>query len=164
MMNAKDAIKNSIQMADMVCGTYMGDLSNEEAMKRPHPGCNHINWQVGHLIAADHGMFTGIVPGGLPELPEGFREKYEKGTAGNDDAAAFVPFNELLALAKSNRAAILSAIDGFPEEKLDAEAPEAMRAFAPTVGAVFNMLGSHWLMHAGQWVIVRRELGREVAI
>jgi len=163
-MNAKDAIKNTIQLADMVCGTYMSDLTNEEAMKRPHAGCNHINWQVGHLIASDHGMFTGIVPGGLPDLPEGFKEKYDKETASSDDAAAFVPFSELLALAKSNREAILKGIEEFPEEKLDAEGPESMRSLAPTVGAVFNMLGSHWMMHAGQWVILRRELGRDVAI
>lgn len=163
-MNAKDAIKNTIQTADMVCGSYLGDLSNEEAMKRPHAGCNHVNWQVGHLIASDHAMLTGIVPDSLPALPEGFAEKYSKETAASDDAAAFVPFEELMTLAKANRASILQTIDGFPEDQLDSEGPESFRAFAPTVGSLFNMLGSHWMMHAGQWVILRRELGRDIVI
>ena len=38
-------------------------------------------------------------------------------------------------------------------------APEQMRKFCPTVGAVFLLHPQHWLMHAGQWVIVRRKLG-----
>jgi hypothetical protein len=32
------------------------------------------------------------------------------------------------------------------------------------MGALCNMMGSHWMMHAGQWVVVRRELGREIMI
>jgi uncharacterized protein (DUF1330 family) len=53
---------------------------------------------------------------------------------------------------------------GLSEEQLAGSAPESMQAYAPTVAAAFSMLGSHWLMHAGQWVIVRRELGREIVI
>jgi hypothetical protein len=25
---------------------------------------------------------------------------------------------------------------------------------------VFSMQGSHWMMHAGQWAVLRRKLGR----
>ena len=35
------------------------------------------------------------------------------------------------------------------------------RSRAPSVGAAFSMQGGHWLMHAGQWAVVRRQLGRE---
>ncbi len=163
-MNVKDAIKTNIQTADMVCGSYLGDLTNEEAMKRPHPGCNHINWQVGHLIASDHMMCDGCIPGSLSPLPEGFAEKYSKESAASDDASAFVPMDQLLELAKTNRAAILQAVDGMDESLLDGPSPEHFRSFAPTVGAVMVMLGGHWMMHAGQWVVVRRELGRDIVI
>ena len=26
---------------------------------------------------------------------------------------------------------------------------------------MFSLFGSHWLMHCGQWAVVRRELGRK---
>jgi hypothetical protein len=29
---------------------------------------------------------------------------------------------------------------------------------------MLSMQGSHWMMHAGQWVIVRRNLGKPVLI
>jgi hypothetical protein len=35
-----------------------------------------------------------------------------------------------------------------------------MREYAPTIAAVLTLLGTHWLMHAGQFVPIRRKLGR----
>ena len=42
----------------------------------------------------------------------------------------------------------------------DKAAPESMKDYAPTVGDAFLILGSHWLMHAGQWAVLRRKLGK----
>ena len=42
----------------------------------------------------------------------------------------------------------------------DQPGPEPMRAYCPTVGSVFTLQGTHWMMHAGQWAIVRRKLGK----
>ena len=53
-----------------------------------------------------------------------------------------------------------AAIEATPDADLDAPAPEMMREFAPTVGAVLTILGGHWLMHSGQLVPIRRKLGR----
>lgn len=163
-MNANDAIKNNIDTADMVCGAYLEDLTNDEAMKRPHADCNHINWQIGHLIASDNMMCNGCVPDSLPALPEGFAEKYSKETAASDNADDFVPKSEMMELYRAQRKAIKDVVDGLSADQLAAASPESFQSYAPTVGAVFNMIGSHWLMHAGQWVIVRRELGREIVI
>ncbi|MHC4880033.1 MAG: DinB family protein, partial [Planctomycetota bacterium] len=55
----------------------------------------------------------------------------------------------------------VAALEKQTDESLDGEAPEQMRAYAPTVGAAFSLHGSHWLMHAGQWAVLRRKLGRE---
>ena len=60
---------------------------------------------------------------------------------------------------QEQHAAALAALATLSDDELDRESPEAMRGYAPTVGAVFTLLGSHWLMHAGQWIPVRRELG-----
>ena len=163
-MNSREAIKNTIETADMVCGAYLGDLTDEESMKRPHAGCNHVNWQIGHIIASENGMANACVEGAVPALPEGFADKYTKETASSDDASAFVPHSQLLEIAKSQGEAVLKMIDGISDTEFDKPAPESMQAYAQNIGAVVNMMGSHWMMHAGQWVIVRRELGREVVI
>ena len=49
---------------------------------------------------------------------------------------------------------------GLSDDDLDKESPESMKQYAPTTGHVFELLGSHWMMHCGQWVIVRRQLGK----
>ena len=59
-------------------------------MKRPHPDCNHTNWQLGHLIQSDHQMVSAVAPGKMPPLPDGFAEMYAKETASSDDPSAFL--------------------------------------------------------------------------
>ena len=159
-MNAQQAIQGSIDTGKMISMAYLEDLTDEEMMRRPDNGCNHIKWQVGHLIASEHQMIEGVVPGSMPALPPGFSEKYTKETAKSDDPAAFHSKAELMAAFEAQRAATLAALAKCAEAKLDAPSPESMQAYAPTIGAAFNMQGSHWLMHAGQWAVLRRQLGR----
>jgi len=163
-MKAIEAIKINLSTADMVCGAYLEDLTNEEAMRRPHAGCNHVNWQLGHLIASDHMMCNGCIADSLPALPDGFADKYSKETAASDNADDFVPKTELMELYRNQRQAIMKVLDGLSDEQLAAPAPESMKAYASNVASAFSMLGSHWLMHAGQWVVVRRDLGRDIVI
>jgi len=163
-MNTRDAIKNSMDIGDMVCMSYLSDMTDDDLMQRPHEGCNHLNWQIGHLIAADNDMVGGCLDGVLPDLPDGFREKYDRDQASNNDPAAFHNKEELLALYKTQRDAAKAALENLSDEDLDKPAPEAMQAYAPNVGAAFNMLGAHWLMHAGQWAVVRRQTGKPIVI
>ena len=163
-MNATEAIKINLDTADMICGAYLEDLTDEEAMRRPHADCNHINWQLGHLISSDNMMCNGCIADSLPALPEGFAEKYSKEAAASDNAGDFVPKTELMEIHRNQRKAIAEVLAGLSDEQLGAPSPESMQSYAPTVASAFSMLGSHWLMHAGQWVVVRRELGREIVI
>ena len=156
-MTPQEAIKMSIEMAEFVCGGYLADLTDAELMKRPAPGCNHINWQLGHLIASEHQMTEKIAPGSMPPLPAGFAEKYAPGTSTSDDPAQFAKKDELLAIAKAQRAGTLAALAKTSTADLDK--PTGVE-YAKTVGAMFALQGSHWLMHAGQWVVVRRQSGR----
>ena len=146
----------------MVCGTYLEDLTDEEAMQRPHPKCNHINWQIGHLIASEYGMASAF--GEIPALPEGFADKYSKEAASSDNASDFVPKTELMKIAAAQHEAVVKVLGGMSDEDLDNPGPENMKDYAPTLGAVANMLGSHWMMHAGQFVVLRRQLGRDIVI
>ena len=97
-----------------------------------------------------------------PPLPAGFAEAYTKETAALDDPAKFHKKADYLALAAQMKAASLAAIDATPESTLDSPGPEFMRQFAPTVAAVLAILGQHWMMHAGQIVVLRRKLGKPV--
>ena len=59
------------------------------------------------------------------------------------------------------KAASLAAVDATPEADLDKPGPEMIcREYAPTVAAMLMVLGTHWLMHAGQFVPIRRKLGK----
>ncbi len=64
-------------------------------------------------------------------------------------------------LYEQQRAGTLAALESIPDSDLDKEGPEAIRSFCPTFGATFLMQDAHWMMHAGQWAVVRRQLGRE---
>lgn len=156
-MNTREAIKIGLDTGEFVSLGYLDDLTDADLLRRPHPVCNHINWQVGHLIAAEHMMIEKVAPGSMPALPAGFAEKYVKETATCDDAAKFANKSELLSTYKAQRAATLAALAKETDEHLDQ--PTGVD-YAPTVAATYSLQGSHWLMHAGQWAVVRRQLGR----
>ncbi len=159
-MDARDALKLSIDMGRMISTSYLEDLTDEELLRRPCEGCNHINWQFGHLIASENQMVNAVCPGTMPELPDGFAETYSRETAASDDASVFLTKAQLFEAFEQQRAATLAALDKLSDDDLANDAPEPMRAYAPNVAAIFDMQGSYYLMHAGQWTVVRRQLGR----
>ena len=159
-MDSRQALKAGIDMSRMVCNSYIDDLTDEDLMKRPHPDCNNINWQLGHLVSSDHNMVSGVLPGVMPDLPDGFAEKYTKETATGDDATAFCTKAELLEAANAQLTAAIAALQGLSDEDLDKPSPEPINQYAPTTGHVFELLGSHWMMHCGQWAVVRRQMGK----
>jgi len=160
-MNANEALQVNIEMADTIAMAYLQDLSDEELMHRPAPQANHIKWQLGHLLSSDNQMINGVTPGKLDPLPEGFAERYSRETATSDDAKQFDSKDDLLALYQKQKEAILNALQEQSAEDLDRPTPEEMQNYAATVGAAFSIIGSHWIMHAGQWAVIRRQLGRE---
>lgn len=160
-MNAHDAFRRALTGADMITMSYLNDLTDAELIVRPVPGANHIAWQLGHLIGAENGMIGDTCAGSMPALPAGFKEKHTSDTAGSDDRQAFLSKDEYLRLYREQRQATLKALDGLSEADFDRPAPERLRSFIDTVGGVFGMQATHWLMHAGQWAVVRRKLGRK---
>lgn len=158
-MTAKEVIKHVVEFCDMLTRMYVDDLTDEELLIRSVPGTNHIAWQLGHAIASQGEMLTllGHTP---PTLPQGFAESYTPETATSDDPAKFHKKSEYLGLMDTMKTATLAAIDATPEADLDQPGPEAMREYAPTMVACLTILGTHWLMHAGQFVPIRRKLGR----
>jgi hypothetical protein len=162
-MDAKDALRSSMTMGLFVLEKYVSDMSDAELMTRP-PGCNHLAWQMGHLISSESGLVNMVRPGQGGTLPEGFREVHAKENTGSDDPAQFRTKQEYLDLYRSVREQTLKVLDDVTDEELAAPGPEAFRSVFPRVLDMFNLIGTHPLMHAGQFAVVRRQLGKPVVI
>ena len=158
-MNARDAIQLNLDMANMVCTAYLADLDDRDLLVRPGPGCNHIAWQMGHLIGSEHEMMELVKPGSMPALPAGFSDRHNKATSRIDSASAFLSKEEYLALYHQQRQATLALLKSQSDADLDLPAPEKFRAYCKSRGDLFSLQGSHVLMHVGQWAVVRRKLG-----
>ncbi len=154
-------IRGSLITPDFAVKSYVEDLSDEEMLVRPVPNANHIKWQLGHLIASQNYLIEQACPGVMPPLPAGFAEKYNKDTATVDDPNAFDSKEDLMQLWDSQRKGMLAALDKLSDEELEKPAPESLQRFAPTVGGMFAGQSMHWMMHAGQWAVIRRKLGRK---
>jgi hypothetical protein len=163
-MNTKDAIRGTADLSSMVLKSYVGDLSDADLLERPAPGCNHLAWQLGHLISSESDLLEGIQPGAAPRLPEGFAAKHSKETTGVDDPAKFCTKQEYLDLMDKVRAATFTALEKVSDSDLDQPSPEQFRQMVPTVGHIYLMIATHQMMHAGQFVAVRRKLGKPVVI
>jgi DinB superfamily len=162
-MKTKDAIRATMDLSTMVLNSYVSDLEAHELLTRPGRGCNHIAWQLGHLIASEVDLLSKICPDHTPaELPSGFAEAHSKATAGSDEPSGFLGREQYLSLFDRVRATTLAALDNLSEADLDAPAPTHLQSFCPTVGHVFVLIATHPMMHAGQVVPVRRSLGKPV--
>jgi hypothetical protein len=109
-------------------------------------------------------MIDGVRAAAAPELPEGFAQRHSKEAGSDDRAEHFLSKAEYLRLMTQVREVTLSLLGEYSAEQLDAPGPEALRSYAPTIGSVFLMIGSHEIMHSGQIAVVRRSLNKPVVI
>lgn len=160
-MSIATQIKTELNLPTFVVQGYLQDLTDDHLMIRPHEKANHIAWQLGHLVTSEHNLNNMVCPDSMPALPEGFAEQHAKETASSDDKSAFRTKDEYLRAMDEQRAGTLALLDRLSDEELEKPAPQDIQKFGATVGAVIAGQSAHWMMHAGQWVIVRRQLGKE---
>jgi hypothetical protein len=165
-MNAKDSILGTYAMGENVVGKYLDDLSDADLLVRPVEGGNHIAWQLGHLIVSERMMVESIKEGSSPALPAGFAEAHgrDEDSTHSDDPKRFRTKDEYLALMKSQREATKAVLAAATEADLDTPSSERFRKMMPTTGSVFLLVGTHVLMHVGQFASVRRKLHKPVVI
>jgi uncharacterized damage-inducible protein DinB len=162
-MQAKDALKTALTSTQTMLEWYLEDLSDADLLIRPVPKANHIAWQLGHLIASEHQLLGKILPGvTYPALPAGFAEQHNKETSASDSPRGFRTKHEYLNLFRQTRQATLAAVEKVSESALDKPTEGNMARFAPTLGALILLSANHVLMHAGQFTVVRRKLGKPV--
>ena len=85
-----------------------------------------------------------------------------KRPADSDNPADFCDKQTYLELYEKVRAASQAALDACAESDLDNPSPEDFRNFCPTTGDMFTLIATHPMMHAGQFVVVRRQLGKPI--
>jgi hypothetical protein len=163
-MNANDAIRKTMSFSSMVLKSYVSDLDDAELLHRPTAGCNHLAWQLGHLIASECGLLNMICPGAAPELPGGFEKNHGKDAKDSNDPQQFCTKAEYVALMEKVRSATEKALAEQTAEDFDQPGPEHMRQLCPTAGDLWCLIATHGMMHAGQFVPVRRMLGKPVVI
>lgn len=163
-MNAQQALKQTYDFSQMVLNGYLGDLTDEDLFETPGEGCNHLAWQLGHLISSECSLLEMVAPGAAAALPDGFADAHNKDAAGNESRSGFLTKAEYLELFGQVKAATFAAIDKMSEEDLDAAGPESMKDFCPTVGALLSLIATHVMMHVGQIVPIRRRLDKPVVM
>lgn len=158
-MDTKQAIISSLTQSDFIWEAYLADLADKDLLVRPCTAANHIAWQIGHLIQSEQHLVDKVAPGKRDPLPADFKARHTKDMAASDEAGKFLTKDEYIRLAKQVRANTLNALESLPAADL-AKPATGVPPFCKTVGDTFLFLGAHWLMHAGQWAIIRRSLGK----
>ncbi len=161
-MQAKDAVRNALTSTQHLLSWFVSDLSDADLLVRPVPGANHIAWQLGHLITAEKGLGADVPGAVYPELPAGFAEQHGKTTASVDPPTGFLGKNEYLGLFNQMREATLANLARLSDADLDRVNDGKMAKFAPNLGALLQLVANHSLMHAGQFSVVRRKLGKPI--
>jgi hypothetical protein len=161
-MNASDAISGALQGSQEIVSFFLSDFSDADLLVRPVPGANHIAWHLGHLIETEAGL-AGCDPAfTYPPLPAGFDKQYTKETAMVDPPKGFATKAEYLKLFNEIRSATIAAVKKLPPEAFDKPTEGSMASWAPNLGALLLLTSNHTLMHAGQFSVVRRKLGKPV--
>ena len=160
-MTGCEAIRAALEATGANLPMYVGDFSDADLLVRPVPGANHAAWQIGNVIAGDVFFVSQELPGTpYPELPKGFFELHGKDGAKKDEG--FLTKAEYLSLFEKVRTATIAAVGKLTDADLDRPTAGKGKALAPTLGKLFLMLSNHTLMHAGQFTVIRRKLGKPV--
>lgn len=163
-MHAKDVIRNSLDMGEMVIKGYLNDLSDDDMRLVPVAGMNPIAWQFGHIVSSERTMIEAVKPGSCPPLPEGFDDAHATAAPDRADGSKYLSKTEYLRLWDAQRAATKAVLDGLSDDELDRPSEEKFKQIAPTAGLLLNLAGQHPMMHSGQFVTVRRMLNKPIAI
>lgn len=163
-MKTRQVLIELLSTSRFVMNSYVADLTDADLCVRPVEGAHNAAWQLGHLICSEFQMIGGVRPQAERLVSAEFVERHDKSRAFEPVELWAYSKGEYLRLMEVVRSASLSVLRELSEEELSAPGPEFMRSYAPTVSSVFNSIGAHELMHAGQIAVIRRRLDKPVVI
>src|SRR5215218_3021353 len=160
-MDGRDGIKAALESTRYLLNWFVSDFSDADLPVRPVPGANHAAWQIGNVITGDVFFISQeLSDTPYPELPRGFYELH--GSEGAKKDEGFLTKAEYLALFENVRNATIAAVGKLTDADLDRPVTGKGKVLAATLGKLFLMLSNHTLMHAGQFTVIRRKLGKPV--
>ena len=161
-MNAKEPIKIALTSTQNLLNWYLSDLSDADLTIRPVPSANNIAWQLGHLITSER-MVQAESPGATyPDLPASFGDHYGRKGASETPPGGYLKKAEYLDWFNKMRTATLANLDKITDADLDKPTSGNMAKFAPNLAALYMLNANHTMMHAGQFSVVRRALGKPI--
>jgi uncharacterized damage-inducible protein DinB len=138
-------------------------ISQEQSMGSPDAGGNCLNWVLGHILTARN-AWLGLV-GEEPVWKDPASSLYQRGSAPLTDAAAAVPFTELVAAFDAAQQPLLAGLARLTPERLAEPAPFSPRKDPnETIASLVASLAFHEAYHIGQTGILRRVIGLGGAI
>ena len=160
-MTGSQAIKEVLNSTQFLVAGWLGDLSDADVRTAPVPGANNIAWQMAHLIVSETQLGADI-GGKYPALPAALDGIMAKGSDKTKADGGKLTKAEYLDLFSRVRAATVAAVEKMSDADLDKPNTGTLKQFAPTLGSLAVMIANHTLMHGGQFVVVRRLLGKPV--
>ena len=161
MMRVRLLLSQGLKTADLVTRRYLEDFPTESWDLRPHPHCNHLNWQFGHLLLSEIELICGSL-NQAPPISTTLLAAYKKPSTtkppltASDAATDLLTPTQLWAYYDQVRASTLRLLEQTEALDLDQPAMPSVRAYCPTIADAFLQVSQHWLMHSGQWVVLRR--------
>jgi len=158
-MSQKDGLKRQLRRVREVTDQLIADFTTlEQWVYQVHSNCNHALWFVGHMATTDNFLLSMVAPE-RTGLPDGFQAKFGVGSQPSSNPADYPPPEEVVAVMRDRRQALLGVLDELSEEDLARATPPGTPDFLPDFGSVFEMAVWHEGLHAGQLTVVRRALG-----
>jgi hypothetical protein len=161
-MRAIDLIRFAMRETDGWMAGAAGEL-RETPLVQPTPrGGNHPLWTVGH-VAVVEGQLRHILFG-EPNPVGHWGPLFGQGTTPTTDAAAYPPYDEVLATYRALRAENLSRLEEIGDDGLDrppAAIPPGFEDEMKTTGQTLLVIALHQMSHVGQLAVARRAAGKE---
>ncbi|MDG3002221.1 DinB family protein [Paludisphaera mucosa] len=161
-MRAIDQIRWALRTTDESTGRLVEDMRQTPLTSPTSRGGNHPMWVLGHLA-----VIEGMIPHtvfGEPNPVQHWWPIFGTGSTPTDDAAAYPPFDEVLATYRGLRAKNLARLEEIGEAGLDAApkvVPPGFEERMRTVGRTFLLIALHQMFHLGQLADARRAVGKE---
>ena len=161
-MRAIDLIRWALQMSDQGTAALVQDMRDAPLTQPTSRGGNHPLWVLGHLAFIDGGVPKILF--GEPNPVEHWAPLFAPGTRPTTDAAAYPPFDEVLATYRALRARNLKLLDELGEVglgRVPKDVPPGFEDVMTTFGQTFLLVALHNMVHYGQVADARRVAGRE---
>ena len=158
MQSVNDTIAHALTQSGMLLNRYTADLTPQEFLHRPAAKANCAAWTVGHLVLTDRGVLKRLNLIDLPALPDGFEKRFSR-DEGCPQAESFGDVSVLLPLFNQHRQRLIDAVKRATSQQLQTPLDKPHPMFS-NVGEQALFMAAHTAMHAGQFTIIRRSLGR----